>query len=70
MAEPRAHKIRGKPHKNKLPTQNIMILMEAVEMIQKSSTSGVQQKMKEVTTSWTMTPISLTTAPASRASDA
>ena len=70
MTESGAHKIRGKAHKNKFPTQNLVIWMEAFEMIQKSSTSGVQQKMKEVTTSWTRTPMSLTTAPTSPVSDA
>ena len=68
--ESRAHKIRGKTHKNKLPTQNVVVWMEAVEMTLKSSTSGVQQKTKEVTTSWTRTPLSLTTAPTLRVSDA
>ena len=70
MTESRAHKIRGKTHKNEIPTQNIVIWVEAVEMIQKSSISGVQQNMKEVTTSWTRTPMNLTTVPTSRVSDA
>ena len=53
-----------------VPTQNLMIWIEAVEMTRKNSTSGVQQKMKEVKASWTRMPMRLTTAPASLMSDA
>ena len=70
MEESRAHKIRGKTQKTKLLTQNVVSWMEAVETTLKSSTWGVQQKMMEVTTSWTRTPMSSTTAPTLRVSDA
>ena len=68
--ELRAHKIRGKTHQNRFPMQNIVIWMEAVVTTQRSSTSGVQHEMMEVTTSWTMTPMSSTTGPTLRVSDA
>ena len=70
MKESRAHQTHGKTHQNKLPTQIFVIWMEAVVTTLKSSTSGGQQEMMEVTTSWTRTPLSSTTGPTLRVSDA
>ena len=62
MRESRAHKIRGKTHQNKFPP-NIVIWTEAVVTTLRSTISGVQLEMMEVTTSWTRTPMNLTTGP-------
>ena len=62
MKESRAHKIRGKTHQNKFPS-NIVIWTEAVVKNLWSTTSGVHSKKKEVTTSWTRTPMNSTTGP-------
>ena len=69
MKESNAHKIRGKTHQNKFPL-NIVIWVEAVVTTLRSTTSGVQPETMEVTTSWTRTPMYLTTGPTTRVSDA
>ena len=62
MKESRAHKIRGKTQQNTF-SLNIVIWVEAVVTTLRSAISGVQQKKMEVTTSWTRTPMYLTTGP-------
>ena len=62
MKELRAHKIRGKTHQNKFPL-NIVIWEKTIVETLWSLTSGVHSKKKEVTTSWTRTPMNSTTVP-------